>query len=213
MLVRAAGNDSLKDILSRMDQSAASFETMTAQMDRIQHTAIINEDERDSAHVRLKKTPGGLRGFVEFAPPNRRIVGFSNRTLQVFTPKTNTVEIYDLGKHGSELDQFLLLGFGTSGKELDRSYKIKVTGTDTVAGKPATRLELTPKSKQAQEYLKRVELWIAQGGSHPIQEKIYKNADDYILVSYSDVKLNSGLTDQDLELRLPAGVKKVYPQK
>jgi outer membrane lipoprotein-sorting protein len=58
-----------------------------------------------------------------------------------------------------------------------------------------------------------VELWIAQGASHPVQEKIYKNAEDYILVSYSDVKVNSGLTDQELELRLPAGVKKVYPQK
>lgn len=209
----AARAESLKEVLARMDRSAETFQGMTANLTQLQHTAIINEDDRDSARVRLKKAKDGLRGYVEFAEPNRRTIGFQNRQLQVYYPKTNTVDIYDLGKQGAQLDQFLLLGFGTSGKELDKNYKMRVTGTETLNGKPVTALELTPKTAEVLEYLKKVELWIPQNASYPIQEKIFKNAQDYILINYSDVRINSGLTDKDLELRLPPGVKKNYPQK
>lgn len=205
--------ESLNDLMTRMDRNAETFQGMTGTLNRVQHTAIIGEDERDTAVVRLKKTPNGLRGHVEFSEPNRRIIGFESRQLQVYYPKTNTVEIYDLGKHGSQIDQFLLLGFGISGKELQKSYKVAVAGAENVGSKPATRLELVPKSNEALEYLKKVELWYPQGGSYPIQEKIYKNSQDYILINYSDVKVNPGLSDKELELSLPAGVKKVYPQK
>lgn len=205
--------ETVQEIRARMDKNAATFQSMTGTLDRVQHTAILNEDEKDSASVRLKKTSSGLHGYVEFAEPNRRIIGFQSRQLQVYYPKTKTVEIYDLGKHGSEIDQFLLLGFGISGKDLEKSYEMRVTGTDNIGGKPATRLELVPKSQDALEYLKKVELWIPQGASYPVQEKIYKNSQDYILISYSDVKINPPLSDSDLELHVPAGVKKVYPQK
>jgi outer membrane lipoprotein-sorting protein len=209
----AARAESLKELLARMDRSAETFQGMNANLTQVQHTAIINDDDRDSAMVRLKKTKDGLRGYVEFAEPNQRIIGFQNRQLQVFYPKTNTVDIYDLGKQGAQLDQFLLLGFGTSGKELEKSYKMRVIGTETLNGKPVTTLELTPKTAEALEYLQKVELWIPQNASYPVQEKIFKNGQDYILINYSDVKINSGLTDKDLELHLPAKVKKNYPQK
>jgi outer membrane lipoprotein-sorting protein len=205
--------DTLKDMLARMDRSAEKFQSMTANLTQLQHTAIINDDERDSAAVRMKKEKGGLRGFVEFAEPNRRLIGFQNRQLQVYYPKTNTVNIYDLGKHGAQLDQFLLLGFGTSGKQLEKSYNMRVTGTETLNGKPVTRLELVPKTEEVKEYLKELELWIPDSASYPVQEKIHKNDQDYILIQYSDVKINPGLTDKDLELTLPTGVNKVYPQK
>ncbi len=213
MAVSAARGETLKEFLARMDRSADTFRGMTANLSQVQHTAIINEDEHDSAMVRLKKTKDGLHGYVEFNDPNRRIIGFQNRELQVYYPKTHTVDIYDLGKHGAQLDQFLLLGFGTSGKDLEKSYKVRVTGTETLDGKPVTQIELTPRTAEALEYMKKIELWIPQNASYPVQEKIYKNAQDYILINYSDVRINSGLTDKDLELRVPAGVKKNYPQK
>jgi outer membrane lipoprotein-sorting protein len=213
MPVICLGADTLNDVLARMDRSAETFQGMTANLTQLQHTAIINEDERDSAAVRMKKEKGGLRGFVEFAEPNRRLIGFQNRQLQVYYPKTNTVDIYDLGKHGAELDQFLLLGFGTSGKDLEKNYNMRVTGSENLNGKPVTRMDLVPKTANAKEYLKKLELWIPTSASYPIQEKIHKNDQDYILIQYSDIKLNPGLTDKDLELSLPAGVSKVYPQK
>lgn len=206
--------ESLNDVLARLDKSAQSFQGMSAQLTQVTHTEIINENETQKSTVRMKKgKAGGIFGRVDFSGPNQMIVGIRDREVQKYYPKSNNVEVYDVGKFGDQLDQFLLLGFSTSGKDLQKNYKLKLLGQEAVAGRQATHLELTPKSKEAQDIFKKAELWLAVDANHPVQEKIFKNDQDYTLITYSDVKLNPPLNDKDLELNLPAGVKRITPQK
>lgn len=210
---RAIAAESLKDVLARMDRSAGAFQSMTATLVQVSHTEVIDENETVNATVRLRRTKAGLTGRVDFTGPNRKIVSVQARKVRVFYPKSNLVELYDVGKYGNQLDQFLLLGFGTSGQELQRNYNVRLIGAETVAGRGTTHIELTPKSKQALDIFKKADLWIAQDADYPVQEKIHKNEQDYTLITYTDVKLNPPLSDKDLELVLPAGVKQVTPQK
>ena len=205
--------DSLNNVLARMDKNAESFQGMTANLVQVNHTEVINENETQNALVRMKRTKAGIVGRVDFTGSNSKILGIRDRQLQVFYPKSNVVELYDVGKFGDQLDQFILLGFSTSGKQLQRDYKVRLVGTETVAGQTATHLELTPKTQQAKDIFKTAHIWLAQDASHPLKEKINKNDQDYTLITYSEVKLNPALSDKDLELVLPAGVKKVTLQK
>lgn len=205
--------ETLAELMARMDAASATFTGMTASLKQLDHQEILGENETQTALVKLKKSKAGLVARLDFAAPNQHTVSLRSRTVEVFTPKSNTVQIYDIGKFGSQLDQFLLLGFGTSGKELQKNYDVKLIGAATVGDRKTTHIELVPKSKQALEYLKKAELWIAVDGAYPIQEKVHKNATDYFLINYSDVKINAPLADQDLEMKLPAGVTKIYPNK
>lgn len=205
--------EALDAALARMDRAAAAFTGMTANFTQINRVEVINETEKLEARVKLRRTKGGLLGRVDFAGPNQRVVSVEQRKVRVYYPKSNLVELYDVGKYGNQLDHFLLLGFGTSGKELQKNYKVRLVGTETIGDRAATRLELIPKSKQALEIFKKADLWYALDAGYAIQERIQKNEQDYTLITYSDVKLNPGLTDKDLELVLPAGVKQVTPQK
>ncbi len=205
--------ESLNDVLARLDKSAESFESMTGNVTQLTHTDVIDENETQTAEVRLKRTKNGIVGRVDFGPPNKKTLGIRNRQVQMYYPKTNVVELYDVGKFGEQLDQFLLLGFGTSGKELQRNYKIKLIGTDNVNGKPAAHLELTPRSKEAQNIFKKADIWLGLDVNYPVKEKIQKNDQDYTLITYTDVKLNTPLSDKDLELNLPPDVKKIVPQQ
>ena len=213
LAVPFAAAESLNDVLARMDKSAESFRSMTADLTQLNHTEVINDNETLNATVRMKKAKDGIVGRVDFGEPNRKIVYIRERKLHVYYPKSNTVEIYDLGEYGDQLDAFLLLGFSTSGKELQKNYKVKLVGTQTVAGKVTSHLELTPKGKKAQEMFNKADVWLAQDANYPVQERIDKSGKDYTLITYSDVKLNSPLSDKDLELVLPPGVKKITPQK
>src|SRR6476620_10654983 len=107
---------SLPDILARMDKNADSFQGMTANLTQINHTEIINENETQNAVVKMKRTKEGIVGRVDFSGPNQKILGIRERQLQMFYPKSKVVELYDVGKYGDQLDQFLLLGFSTSGQ-------------------------------------------------------------------------------------------------
>jgi outer membrane lipoprotein-sorting protein len=209
----------LQEVLARMDKAASSFRAMTAHVTYVTHTAILNQDDKESGTVVMRKlAPGEVQGLIDFIEPDRRTVQFEKRSLQIYYPKINTVNKWDLGKHGEQLDQFIMIGFGTSGTQLARDYSVKVLPNEKGSPQqdvPTIRLELVPKDGEAAKYVKKLELWIPQTGDdpYPIREKISQSSDDYRLVVYSDLKINPPLKADALQMKLPHGVKVEQPGK
>ncbi len=208
-----AATDSLENALERMDRAAASFKALSADIKSVQHTAVINDDNTDIGRIMLKRSKHDMRMLVELKQPGPKSIAVQGHKVEIFYPKRNAVEEYDIGQRRELLDQFMLVGFGTSGKELGSAYDIKVLGPDTVAGQATTHLELVPKSPEVLKNLKKLELWIPESEGYPIQQKFYLAGGDYKLVTYTDVKVNPPLTDADLKLKVPKDAKRVFPQK
>ncbi len=204
---------SLDQVMAAMDKSSAAFRDMSAGITRVDHTAVINDTSQESGTVRMMRAGAGdVRLRIEFTEPDPRTVVFEKATARIYNPKIQTVQVYDLGKQRSLVDQFLLLGFGTAGAELARNYVLKALAEETVAGERTTRLELVPRTASVQEHLKRAELWITAAG-YPAQQKFHRPSGDYSLITYRDVRINTGLAAAALRLSLPKGVKTLYPQK
>ena len=208
-----AGTESLENVLERMDRAASSFKALSADVKSVQHTAVIDEDNVDIGRMLLKRSKHDMRMLVELTQPDPKSIAIQGHKVEIYYPKRNVVEEYDVGERRELLDQFLLIGFGTSGKELSSAYNTRVLGGETVAGQVTTRLELVPKSPEVLKNLKKLELWIPESEGYPIQQKFYLAGRDYKLVTYTNVKVNPPLTDGDLKLKVPKDVKKVFPQK
>lgn len=206
--------ETLESVLKRMDQGALGFKGMVANLKRVTHTAVLNDNSEETGTIRLKRSSArDLKVRIDFTTPDQFTVVFRGRKLEKYFPKIQTVQEYDLGKQRQLVDQFLLLGFGTSGKELTSSYDVKFLGGEQANGQAAWHLELIPKSPQAREHLKKVELWISAANGQPVQQAFHEPSGDYNLIAYSNVRLEPDLSDQALELDLPKGVKREYPQK
>jgi len=205
--------DSLESLLERMDRTAGSFRSFSADLRSVAHTAVIDEDDVSTGIMLLKRTNHGIDVLIEFTAPDRKSIALHSQKAEIYYPKMQTVEEYDISQYRALADQFLLIGFGTSGKELASAYNMKVLGADDVAGLPVTRLELVPKSAEVLKNLKKLELWIPASADYPVQQKFYLAAGDYRLATYTNVKRNPPLSDSDLKLRVPRNVKRVSPQK
>jgi outer membrane lipoprotein-sorting protein len=134
---------------------------------------------------------------------------FRGSKARLFLPKAKQVEIFDFSKNGEQMDQFVLLGFGTPADELQKNYEIKLIGREN----DATHIELTPKSRQALELVKKIDLWISDSNNYPVREKLLQPSGDYIVVTYQNLKLSPVPGEKDVELKLPSGVQKIYPGK
>jgi outer membrane lipoprotein-sorting protein len=209
----AFSQGSARDVLARMDAAAESFRGISAKISRVMHTAIINDNSTDGGTFRMIKKGKDVRVLIQLDRPEPKSIAFDTRTAQIFNPKTNTVQVIDLGKQKSLVEQFLLLGFGSSGKELSKNYEIKYLGEESISSQKASRLELTPKSAKVREHYSKIELWIAANGGHPVQQKLNEPSGNYMLMTYIDIKLNPALTASELELKLPPDVKREYPQR
>ena len=209
-----AAAETMQELQARIDQAASSFRGMTAKIRRISYTAVIKDTSEESGNISMKAgKPKEMQVRVDFLTPDVKSWAFRGRKAELFIPKINTVQEYDLGKHGKLLDQFLLLGFGSTVKELQKSYDLKLVGEETVGGQKTSKLELTPKSQEARSHLQKVEIWFPLTSGNPIQQKFHLGSGDYMLVNYQDIKIDPNLPDTAVRLALPANVKREFPQK
>jgi outer membrane lipoprotein-sorting protein len=203
----------LDAVLDRIDKAGTAFRGMSAKLRRVQHTAVMNDDNVDSGTVLLKRgRRRDLRMLIDLTDPDRKMVAFSDHTVEIYYPKMQTVDEFDVSKFKEMLEQFFLLGFGTSRAELQASYKLRLVGPDTVAGQKCRVLELIPKSKEVLQHLLKLEMCVADNG-YPVQQKFYLPGGDYQLATYSDMQINPDMPDSELKLHLPKNVKREYPQR
>ena len=152
--------------------------------------------------VRRGPKPRDLRAVVDILQPDPKKVLLTGHKVEMYYPKTNTEQIIDLDKKGSEMvDQFLLLGFGSTSAEIQKAYEVKLGGPETVAGQKTVRLVLTPKSPDVLAKLTKVELWISDSLGIAVQQKFWEPGGDYELATYTNVKLNP--VPQELKWDIP----------
>jgi len=209
----AAPAESLDEVLARMDKEAASLRKLTAKFTKTNFIAVLNDTSHENGLIWIRKSGKKVEMRGEVTGQDARAFGFRDSKAEIYYPNINTVQIYDLGKQRALVDQFLLLGFGSTGKEIASNYTITVAGQEAINGRMTTRLELIPKSKATLEQIRKVYLWIPLDRGYPVQQQFVQPAGDYYKIVYTDVKINPDLPDSDFVLKLPPGVKKDYPQR
>jgi len=204
--------ESLQSILARMDQAAPGFKGATANLVLVNYTAILGDTTTERGTLKMQRwKPNDVRAIIDFSalPENARVVSFQGKLLKVYYPNTKEVQEYGVGKNADVLNQFLLLGFGSSGKDLQANYVISEDGSETIAGRNTTKLKLIPKDAELKSKLSEVELWIPADATYPLQQKFSesKASGNYRQVTYSDVKLNPEMSGP-LEFKIPPNTAK-----
>ena len=200
--------ESLNDILARMDQSARTFRTFSAKLKRTEYTKILHSSDVTDGTQRVMKLRSQPVTILEFFGQNPQTIRLAGRTAEVYYPNAKLVEVWDAGKYAKAANQMLLLGFGTSGAELRKDYELKLGGSETIGTTSTTRIELVPKDNDLKKQAEKIELWIPEGESIPIQVKVTLSSGNYNQAVYSDEKMNPPLPESDFDLKLPADVKR-----
>jgi outer membrane lipoprotein-sorting protein len=214
----------LDTLLRNMDAAAAGFQGLQANVAWVKYTAFVDikSTEEGVIHVRRNKDRS-VDMMIEFQQirdgekpprPYNYFVSVRGTKAQIYRPRINEVQEYDVSKSKEILDQVLLLGFGTAGRYLEENYQITLKGEEQAAGEETVKLELVPKSKELLAKIPRLEMWVSKSTWHPVQEKLYEvNAGDYRLYTYTAIVFNPPLQESQFRLQLPRNVKKVSPQK
>lgn len=199
---------SVEAVLSRMDQAAPSFHSVSSGITMTTHTAIIDDTTVESGTFKMQRLKGDeTRAVLDFSGQrDARQIGFFGRIVKIYYPKLNSYQDIDVGKNSDVLNQFLLLGFGSSGKALSANYKITSEGPDKLNGRETTKLLLVPDNQEVAKKLSKIEIWVPNDAAYPIQQQFYEPSGNYRIVTYSDVSLKP--IRGKLELKLPPGVKK-----
>jgi outer membrane lipoprotein-sorting protein len=199
--------DSLEATFSRMDQAAATFKGLTADIRQQSHTEVVDKDDVQEGNIAVKRVkPKDTRIRINFTKPEVKVYAIGGGKFWSFVPKTQEAQEADLGNSKDIVNQFMLLAFGSNSSELRAAYSVKLGGPGLLNGEKVTRLEMVPKSEEILKHVKRCDMWISVKGM-TLQQKFFEAGGDYVLATYSHLTLVPNLPDSAVKLELPRGVK------
>jgi len=203
-------NLTLENILKQLDAQAADFHSLTADLERTKVAVVVNDKSTESGRI-LVRQDSKMR--IELTQPDARTILRDGDNFYIYNPKIRRVEEYNLGKKKSVVDQFLLLGFGTSGKSLTESYAITMGGEETLDNHKVVLLELAPKTDEVKRQLSKIQLWLDEATWLPVQQQFFETGSgDYFIIRYKNIARNVRIPDIEFKPHWPRGTAKIQPQ-
>ena len=195
-------------ILARMDQAAPAFKGASADVSIVSFTAVLNDKTTQVGTMKMQRLkPGDTRAILDLsAGGDGQVIAFLGKKIRVYSPKGNFYQDYEVGDKSKEVNQLLLLGFGSSGKELRKSYNVTAVGEEKVAGTDTTKLLLVPTDPKVAQRFVKIEMWIPTGGVSPSKQKFYEPSGNSRETSYSNIVINPNF-GKTLEYKLPPGAR------
>jgi outer membrane lipoprotein-sorting protein len=192
-------------VLSMMDHAAQDFKSLTAAIEQVKYTAVVQDKSTETGEIFVRKD---AKVRIDFQSPDPRTILRNGDNVYIYTPKINRVEEYNIGKNRATVDQYLALGFGTRTDALKKNYNVVLTGEEELDGHEAAVLEMTPKSPEQKKQISKVVMWIDEASWLPVQQKFVETGSgDYLMSRFTKVMKNLKLGDGKFKPDWPKGTK------
>ena len=203
---QVGGDQELDQVLRQMEVTGKSFQNFRARFSQKKYTAILKEFDTPETGIFIyaRSKDGSALLRQEMGRPPSRILTIKGGVATVFQPGLKQAQVVSLGKNKDKAE-YLALGLGQSPAKLRETFDMKVQGVDTVGGIPCSVIELKPKNPNAAAYFSAITLWIKKSSGVPIQQKLQEPNGDYLLVTFTEEKLNTRISASDFEQKLPQG--------
>jgi outer membrane lipoprotein-sorting protein len=212
---------SLESILRKMDAVSANFHTAQAEFQWEFYQRVIDEimdvqtgsiyyrrSGKDIDMMANVKKAGATASTMKAEP---KYVLFSEGKIRMYEPKIDRITVYDLGKEKADLESYVVLGFGGSGQDLQKSFDVSYQGMEKVGSVNAAKLQLIPKSDRVKKNYNQMILWIDPDKGISVQQKFLTPQGDYRLCKYTAIKLNEKIPDDAFKLRTTSKTQTVAP--
>jgi len=214
---KPADSITLQSVLQKMDSMATDFRTAQADFEWDNYQRVIDDViDIQTGTIYYRRVNNGIEmkadikksgPTVASLKPDPKFVLISNGKARMYLPKPDTVTEYDLAKNHSDLESYMVLGFGGSGQDLQKAFDVTFGGTEKIkeasTGTEVTtaRLELVPKSESVRKVYNKMILWIDPDRGISVQQQFFTPQNDYRLCKYSSIKLKEKIGDEVFKLK------------
>jgi outer membrane lipoprotein-sorting protein len=134
---------------------------------------------------------------------------YADGTGKMYQPSIKQLQVFKVGDRKAALDAFLTLGFGGSGQDLDKNWKITPQGNEAVNGVNAVKLLLIPRDSTVAETTPKVLLWIDMSQGIAVKQQQFKSDGTYTVFTYSKIHLNAKVPKDAFEIKTAPGTQTI----
>ena len=189
-----------KAVLAQLDAASKRFKSVQADVKYDNYTRVVRADEISTGTLYVEHTASGDQmGAIVYdlgpdGKPSKspsKILSYDGKTLQVYSPGDNQVDVFKAGANQAKYEGFLTLGFGGSGASLAKAWNIQDQGPETIDGIKTEKLFLTSSDPSVANTFSHVTIWVDPTRGISLKQVFLAPNGDMRTATYTNIKLNS----------------------
>jgi outer membrane lipoprotein-sorting protein len=198
----------LQKVLTEMDAASAKFQSAQADFVWDQYTAVVESHDYQKGTIAFRRVGNATEMVAHIKTDNdqpaQKDVLYKGGELDFYQPSLKQETILNAG---ANIEKYLTLGFGGSGKDLAANWKIAYQGTETIDGVETAKLDLTSKTGNTNEFT-HITIWVDPKRGISLKQQVFQESGDWRTAVYSNIKTNS-VPANAFALALAPGTQKV----
>ena len=208
-LTLPAQNADLQKVLAEMDVASARFRSAEADFVWDQYTAVVDSHDYQKGTIAFRRKGNSTemiaRVKTENGQPAPKDVLYKGGELDFYQPALKQDTIF---KAGGNIERYLTLGFGGSGKELADTWNVAYQGKEIIDGVETAKLDLTPKQPGGNNQFTHITIWVDPKRAISLKQQVFQDTGDWRTAIYSNIKLNT-VPSSAFALELAPGTQKI----
>ncbi|MCX8117384.1 MAG: outer membrane lipoprotein carrier protein LolA [Desulfobacterota bacterium] len=182
------------EVIQRIREAREKTRDFTADLLQEKKLSLLKEKVVSRGRIRFKAPD---RIFIEFFHPEAIQMAFDGKTFLLYLKEEKVAERYRI--QGNPVAERFLIFSKDPFQERLASWKILEDREGSLL------IEVVPKGKES--LFVKTRLWISKRDWVVTGMELIEKNGDTTLFQYSNVRVNTGLSDSDFEIRLPKDVK------
>lgn len=183
----AATDVALDKVLRQMDAASAKFKSAEADLRWDFYEKVVRDTTTQTGTIYFLHGKTGTEMGAVIGPKYLR---FANGNGAMFDRVSKKTTPFSAGQDRARAESFLTLGFGGSGKDLEKAWTIKLVGMEAIDGTPTVEMDLTPKEASVANMFTHILIWIDTTRGISLKQQSFTPEGDNRTAYYTHVKYN-----------------------
>lgn len=202
----------LESVLHKLDTTAANFQAAQADFIWDQYQKVVDETDTQKGTVYYRRSGKDIEMMAEIKEPDHKFVLYKDGKLQMYQPKIEQVTNFATGNNRTEVESYLVLGFGGSGQDLLKAFDVSYVGEESIDNVATAKLQLVPKSEKVRNTFSKILLWIDLSRGISVRQQFMAPQGDYRLARYSSIRVNEKIPNDVFRLKTTGKTQFVSPR-
>lgn len=188
----AANPPELDKVLRQMDAASEKFQSAEADFSWDQYEKVVDSHDIQTGTIYFlrKGSTTEMAAVVRQmnGKPAPKDVVYSGGQLSLYQPNIDQLTMFSTGQNREQYEGFLTLGFGGSGRDLEKNWDITYMGMEQVDGVQTAKLDLVGKEPSVRANFKHITIWIDPVKGISMKQMFYAPSDDVRTATYEHVQ-------------------------
>jgi outer membrane lipoprotein-sorting protein len=192
----------IDEVLREMDAASARFKSAEADFRWELYERVVKQVTTvQTGTIYFVKEGANTQMGARIDSPAPKFLDFREGTLRIFDPGPDHLTTVSSKQNQAQIEAFLTLGFGGSGKDLAKTWTISDLGAESIDGVETAKLDLVPKDPSVRNNCTHIIIWVDASRGVSLKQEFFMPSEDTRTSYYNNIRLNDKIDEKKYAIK------------